>query len=140
PRGTVVARLFGRALGKDGKPVADTVRQEHYVEDRFSVGVGMQERLAEALAGAGGKRFRVGDDLARLLVSHAYLGQLDVNPTAAPGGKSSLAQCEFWGRKVDTAARDLVRLGIEGRSKAAGASRDGEGGDGRRWQHEVQLS
>jgi len=27
PKGTVVARLFGRALDKDGKPVADTARQ-----------------------------------------------------------------------------------------------------------------
>jgi hypothetical protein len=139
PRGTVVARLFGRALGKDGKPLADTLRQEHYVEDRFPVGVGMQERLAEALAGSGDRRFRLGDDLARLLVSHAYLGQLDVNPSGAPGGKSGLVQCEFWGRRVSTAAGGLVRLAIEGRSKAAGASRDVEG-DGRRWQHEVQLS
>ncbi len=140
PRGTVVARLFGRALGKDGKPLADTLRQEHYVEDRFHIGVGMQERLSEALAESGGRRFRVGDDLARLLVDHAYLGQLDVNPSGAPGGKSGLVQCEFWGRKLDTPARGPVRLAIEGRSKAAGASRDGKEVDGRRWRHDVQLS
>ena len=35
--GTVIARLFGRALDTDGKPVADTNRQEQYVEDRFDV-------------------------------------------------------------------------------------------------------
>jgi len=29
----------GRALGKDGKPVADVVRQENYVEDRFTIAV-----------------------------------------------------------------------------------------------------
>ena len=37
PPGTIIARVFGRALDKDGKPVADTVRQENYVEDRFNV-------------------------------------------------------------------------------------------------------
>src|SRR5260370_32219770 len=38
-QGTIIARVFGRALDKDGKPVADTVRQENYVEDRFNVSV-----------------------------------------------------------------------------------------------------
>ncbi|HEV3260278.1 MAG TPA: hypothetical protein VG013_25715, partial [Gemmataceae bacterium] len=78
--GTVVARVFGRALDMDGKPLADTVSQEQYVEDRFQVPVAMQEALAKGLADAGIERFRLADDLARLLVSHAFLGQLDVNP------------------------------------------------------------
>ena len=135
PQGTVVARVFGRALGADGKPVADTVRQEHYVEDRFHVPVAMQEALARALADAGTERFRLADDLARLLVSHAYLGQLDVNPVGAPGGRSQLKQCEFWAQKIDAA-----RIRVEGKSEAAGASRDGDGGDGRLWRHEVKLT
>src|SRR5262249_17738486 len=80
PEGTVAAGVFGRGLDKDGKPVADTLRQEHYVEDRFRVPPAVQDGLAKALADAGAKRFPVPDDLGRLLVSHAYLGQLDVNP------------------------------------------------------------
>jgi hypothetical protein len=132
-RGTVVVRVFGRALGKDGKAVADTVRQEHYVEDRFHVSLATQEALARALAKAGSKPFRIGDDLAQLLVSHAYLGQLDVNPVGAPGGKGRLDQCEFWAQMVGTTG-----LRIEGQSAAAGASRGG-GGDGRFWEHEVKL-
>src|SRR5439155_19493766 len=55
--GTVVARLFGRALDKDGKPVAETVRQEHYVEDRFEIPVAAQNQLAATLAGAVAERF-----------------------------------------------------------------------------------
>jgi hypothetical protein len=137
--GTVVARLFGRALDKDGKPVDDAVRQEHYVEDRFNVTVPVQETLARALADAGSDRFRIADNLARLLVSHAYLGQLDVNPVDAPGGKGSLKQCEFWAQKVDAGGKGPARIRVEGTSEAAGASRDGEGGDGRLWQHEVKL-
>jgi hypothetical protein len=140
-KGTVVARVFGRALDKDGKPVADTVRQEHYVEDRFEVTVKMQEALAKGLSDAGAKRFRVGDDLARLLVSHAYLGQLDVNPVSAPGGRGDLKQCEFWAQKVETEGDGPIRLRLEGKSEAVGASREGgDGGDGRLWQHEVKLA
>jgi hypothetical protein len=139
PLGTVAVRLYGRALAPDGKPVADALRQEHYVEDRFNVPVGMQEALARAVAGAGAERFRLGDDLTRLLVSHAYLGQLDVNPVGPPGGKGDLKQCEFWARKVE-GGDGAVRLRVEGKSEAAGASRDGEGGDGRLWQHEVKLT
>jgi hypothetical protein len=69
-RGTVVARVFGRALDEDGKPMADTVRQEHYVEDRFHVPVAMQEALAKGLADAGTERVRLADDLARLRRIH----------------------------------------------------------------------
>jgi hypothetical protein len=154
PRGTVTARVFGRALGEDGKPVTDTVRQEHYVEDRLQVTLPMQETLAKALADAGTNRVRIDDDLARLLVSHAYLGQLDVNPVGAPGGKSGLKKWEFWAQKVNASGKappsvSPPKLGgrhrggwvrVEGRSEAAGASHDGEGGDGRLWQHEVKLA
>ena len=139
-QGTIVARLFGRALDRDGKPVADTMRQEHYVEDRFHVPVSMQAALAGALAGAGTERFRLGDDLARLLVSQAYLGQLDVNPVAAPGGRGGLAESTFHAQKAAADGKDVSRIRIEGRSKAAGASDEGEGGDGRLWQHEVTLT
>jgi hypothetical protein len=139
--GTVLARVFGRALDKDGMPLADTVRQEHYVEDRFHVPVAMQETLTMALADSGTERFRLADDLARLLVSHAFLGQLDVNPLAGTpgGGKGALKQCEFWARKVEEGGNDPVRLRIEGESEAAGAS-NGGGSDGRLWEHEVKLA
>ena len=80
----------------DAEGLADAVRQEHYVEDRFHVPVAMQETLAKALADAGAERFRLADDLARLLVSHAFLGQLDVNPLgSAPGDKGALNHCDF---------------------------------------------
>jgi hypothetical protein len=132
PRGTVLTRLFGRALDKDGKPVADTIRQEHYVEDRFHISITLQQALVRAAAAAGDKRFPIPNDLARLLVSHAYLGQLDVNPVAAPGGKGDLRHCRFWAWKVGPS-----RFRVEGRSEALGAS-DREG-DGRLWKHEVKL-
>jgi hypothetical protein len=115
------------------------VPQEHYIEDRFHVPVAMQETLAKALTDAGTERFRLADDLARLFVSHAYLGQLDVNPVGAPGGKGALRHCDFWAQKADV-SNGLVRLSIEGKSAAAGAAGDGDNGDGRFWQHDVKLT
>jgi hypothetical protein len=141
-QGTVLARVFGRALDKDGKPMADTVRQEHYVEDRFHVPVAMQEALAKALADAGTERFRLADDLARQFVSHAFLGQLDVNPLAeARDGKGALKHCEFWAQPVGAGGNGPVRVRVEGKSEAAGGTSDaGRGGDGAFWRHEVKLA
>src|SRR5947207_8652312 len=120
-QGTVLAQVFGRALDIDGKPLADTVRQEHYVEDRFHMPVAMQEALAEALADAGTERFRLADDLARLLVTHAFLGQLDVNPLAeARDGKGALKHCEFWAQPVGAGGNGPVQVRVEGKSEAAG--------------------
>jgi hypothetical protein len=141
-RGTIDARLFGRALDKDGNPVADTLRQEHYVEDRFHVPVAMQEALAQALQDAGNDRFRVADDLARLLVSHAFLGELDVNPVVSVNGsKCDLKRCEFWAQRVEGAGDGPVRVRIEGNSETQGVQGGGEHGDGGRlWRHGVKLA
>jgi hypothetical protein len=140
-KGTVVARVFGRALDKDGRPMADTVPQEHYVEDRFHVPVVMQETLTKSLADAGTEPFRLADDLARLLVSRAYLGQLDVDPFGSvPGSKGNLKYCQLWA-KAELGGNGPVRLHIDGKSEAAGGPSDGQdGGDARLWQHEVKLT
>ena len=123
-QGTIIARVFGRALDKDGKPVADTVRQENYVEDRFNVPVVRQEALAKALAAAGTERFKIADDLARELMSHAFMGELDVNPLGGHhGGKGLRADCTFWGQKVQAGGNGPVRVHIDGKSEAAGFAR-----------------
>jgi len=140
-QGTLIARVFGRALDKDGKPVADTVRQENYVEDRFNVPVVRQEALAKALAAAGTERFKIADDLARLLVSHAFMGELDVNPLGdVNGSKGQCTDCTFWGQKVQADGNGPVRVQIEGKSEAAGVAGDGQNGAGPLWQHQVKLA
>ena len=140
-QGTIIARVFGRALDKDGKPVADTVRQENYVEDRFNVPVVRQEALAKALAAAGTERFKIADDLARLLVSHAFMGELDVNPFGdINGSKGQCTECTFWGQKVQADGNGPVRVHIDGKSEAAGVAASGQNGDGPLWQHQVKLA
>jgi hypothetical protein len=140
--GTIDARLFGRALNKDGKPETDTLRQEYYVEDRFHVPVAMQEVLVNALKDAGSDRFRLAGDLSRLLVSHAFLGELDVNPVVSVNGsKCDLRQCEFWARRIDGADAVPVRVRIEGNSETRGVQGgDEHGSGGRLWRHEVKLA
>jgi hypothetical protein len=140
-KGTILVRLFGRALDKDGRPVADTRRQEHYVEDRFHIPLDMQDALARTLRDAGSKRLRLPSDLFRLLVSHAYLGQLDVNPVSAPGGEGNLKTCEFWAQKIEGTDGNTIRVHIKGKSEAVGhQGRIDQGVDGRIWQHEVNLT
>ena len=140
-QGTVLARVFGRALDKDGTPVADTVPQEKYVEDRFHVPVSKQEAFAKAVADAGTKRFSLADDLAQMLVSHAFLGQLDVNPLGGFGGKGALTQCTFWAEKVEGEGNGPIRVRVAGYSVAAGGTSDaGRRGDRAFWRHEVKLA
>jgi hypothetical protein len=142
-QGTIIARAFGRALNNDGQPVADTVRQENYVEDRFNVPVASQEALAQALAGAGTERFKIADDLASLLVSHAFMGELDVNPFGGINGSTCQRRdCTFWGQKVQSDASGPVRVQvqIEGESHVEGAARDGQNGAGPPWKHKVTLA
>jgi hypothetical protein len=119
--GTVIAKVFGRALDKDGKPVTDTIRQEHYVEDLFYVPVETQEKLAKTLAQAGTSRLRLGDDLAQLLVSHAYLGQIDVQPCMCmikdqAENKGEWKRCVFWAREAE-AMKGTMLWRIEGESE-----------------------
>jgi hypothetical protein len=121
PKGTVVARLVGRALGKDGKPVADTVRQANYIEDPFHITVQTQEKLAKALADAKADRVTLPLALTREWVKRAYMGVLDVQPLDNPGrSKGELKKCDFGAQKV--ASRDASAPGgtlwrVEGESE-----------------------
>ena len=147
--GTIVSLVFGRAFDSEGKPLADTASQEHYIEDRFTLPVSMQEELAEQLVNARNGRFRLADDLARLLVTHAFLGQLDVNPlggmAGGPGAANQLIECEFWAQIAEAGRNGIGLVSIEGKSDAAGMSGEGRGGDGRSgdgrlWRHDVKLT
>ena len=103
PRGTVVARLIGRALDKDGKPRTDTVRQASYSEDGFDIAVRTQEKLARVLADGKTDRVMLPREVTRDWVKHAYMGVLDVQPLDNPGpSKGELKKCEFGAEKAGT--------------------------------------
>lgn len=134
-KGTFLARVVGRTLDKDGRPTGDTIRQEHYIEDVFQIPPASQAALADAVAAAGEERVRVPAELARLIVTYAYLGQLDVRPLSSPlpQHKLEVDEVELWARKVGPG-----RLRIEGRSHVAGG--DGRTrGDGARYSHAIKL-
>jgi hypothetical protein len=137
-KGTVAVRLFGRALDKDGKTVADTVRQENYIEDRFNIAVQTQEKLAKALADAGADRVTLPLELTRQWVKQAYMGVLDVQPLDNPGrGKGDLKKCDFGATKVGT-GKGPTLWRVEGESEVFIDERMANGGPGD--MHEVKLT
>jgi hypothetical protein len=141
-KGTLVGRVVGRALDDDGKPVADAVLQENYLEARFEVSLEAQARFAKALAEAGGKRFKVPDALVTAVVGSAFLGQLDVNPLGGRqiGGKTDRKDWEFWAQRTGGEKEKPARFRITGRSHIEGSHADvGGRKDGRRWLHSVKL-
>jgi len=117
PRGTVVARLFGRALDQDGKPAGETLRQSSYTEDGFDIAVKKQENLAKVFADAQKEPVALPLELTREWVKHAYMGVLDVQPLDNPGrSKGELKQCDFGARKVGRGKRGVLWR-VEGRSE-----------------------
>jgi hypothetical protein len=142
-RGTLVGRIIGRPLDDKGQPIQQTLRQEDYMEARFEIPVAQQEQLARTLAAASdGESFAVPHELARMLVSHAYLGQLDVNPLGGrqTGGKTDSESIEFRAIRAggDGPGQTLYITGtshVEG-----GAGEVGIRTDGRSWEHRVQLT
>ncbi len=141
-KGTLVGRIVGRPLDGDGKPIADTIRQEHYMEARLEVAIAHQEQLAAAVRRAEGKRFRIPGQFARQLISHAYLGQLDVNPMGTiPGSHNDRGRWVFTGQTIDTGDPEIIRVRIEGQSDVEGGQDIGQNlrSDGRLWDHRVTL-
>ncbi len=140
--GTAVVRVFGRALGADGKPMADSVRQEHYVEDRFEVPSEFQQILANVGKSAVKGQISIPEPIARFLVRHAYLGQLDLDPFGSPAGdRPSTERLDLTAERVD-GPPGIVRLRIAGSSSVSGGMEGfdpRQGGDGRRWSHTVSL-
>ncbi len=142
-RGTLVGRIIGRALDKQGKPSTETTKQEQYMEARVEISVDAQQRLAKAREQAAGKRFHIPNAFARSLVRHAFLGQLDVDPLGVvPGSQNDRAKWEFWGYPVASNRQDILRIRIEGHSDVAGSqdTRLTRTQDGRVWDHRVTLT
>src|SRR5262249_15522131 len=132
-RGTVVVRLIGRALDRNGQPVADTLRQENYVEDRFHIAVEVQEKLARALADAGTGSVKLPLEVTRPWVKQAHMGVLDVHPLDNPsppgGSKGELKRCDFSATKVGD-GKGPTWWRVEGSSEACIDEKMANGGPG----------
>lgn len=139
---TLVGRIVGRPLDSDGQPIAKTSRQEDYMEARFEVSPGQQRQLIRALAQANDDdTIPVPAEFSRALVSHAYLGQLDVNPLGGRqvGGRTDSESITFHAKRT-TSEKAVQNVRITGTSDVSGgAGTLGVQTDGRSWEHRVQL-
>ena len=139
-KGTVAVRLIGRALDKDGKPVADTVRQENYIEDRFNIAVQTQEKLAKALADAGKDPVKLPLEVTRQWVKQAYMGVLDVQPLDNPSPRRQQRRIEEVRLRRDersATGKGPTLWRVEGESEVFIDEKMANGGPGD--MHEVKL-
>jgi hypothetical protein len=119
--GLIRARLVGRALDGQGNLFADTVKQEHYVEDQFPLTPAMQRALTSALAKAGTEWLRLPEDFGKLCGTHAHLGHIDVQPCLCliknqAENKGEWRQCAFQARK-SRVGQETILWRVEGQSE-----------------------
>jgi hypothetical protein len=115
-KGSIVAHVYGRALDAAGRPLADTVRQEHYIQDHVAIDPDVQQEVARSLKAPGSGRVRI-DRLGKLAAQSAYLGHLDSGPFLN-SNKGEWKRCEFWAQKIEE--RDgVIRARIEGHTDVA---------------------
>ena len=138
PQGGLVGTIVGRRLSPDGmKPVSNTRRQENYMEARVELPAAFERGLLKAAADAGDAEFTLPDELCRVLLSPAYLGQLDVNPLGVRPGKKENRKRD-WKLVCQRAASDKgLRLIVAGSSHLAGGFE--EQPNGPTWDHVVKL-
>ncbi len=139
-RDTLVGRIVGRALDDEGRLIADTRRQEHYMEARFEIPGHVQQQFVAALREADGNEFPLPDALVQAIVEPAYLGQLDVNPLGVvPGSQNDRRAWKFFARQLPAGEADSPQVRITGQSDVAGRQRQDTPSDGRQWDHAVRL-
>ncbi len=117
PIGSLKVRLVGRALNAAGKPLTDTLHQEHYVEDAFMLPSTLGQNSLPT-------------QVARILATHAHLGHLDVQPLNNPlGGIPSVERLDL---RLEPDAAHPGRLLLSGTSDVASAKAS-------RYSHRVSL-
>jgi gluconolactonase len=100
PEGAMVARLVGRVLDEAGNLHPDTVNQEHYAQDYFTVSAELQKRVVGSLGKSAGT-VPLPREFGSLLATYAYLGHIDVRPLDNPGGEpGQLKACDFTAQRV----------------------------------------
>ena len=136
-RGTLIARVWGRRVEKNGQLCKSCTSQENYIEDVFDIPNAMQREVA--IAAKKGDRFRLPDALARHIVTYTYLGQLDVRPVASPvpQSRSKIHALEWWAEPAPS-VKGSQRYRITGKSDVE-INHAGRAGGVGRFHHRVSL-
>ena len=137
-RGTLVTRVWGRRVEKNGKLCESCISQENYIEDVFDVPNEMQREVAQ-LAKTG-KRFRLPKQFVRHLATYTYLGQLDVRPVAPPVPQTRTLEHTFeWWAKPTPGVKGNQRYRITGKSDVESSRNPGRN-NGAHFHHRVALN
>jgi len=136
-RGTLIARVWGRRVEKNGELCQNCISQENYIEDIFDVPIAMQREVARAAKTDG--RFRLPDALVRHMATYTYLGQLDVRPIASPvpQSRSKIHELEWWAEPAPS-VKGSQRYCITGKTDVETNHAGRAGGVGR-FHHRVSL-
>lgn len=129
PSDSLIGKVIGRPIDKNGKPVARTLRQEDYMEATFNISQHVTQELLKACNDSVTDS-NVPDSFVRQIVGAAYLGQLDVSPLFEMGTADHRTHWwKFRARRIEFPDHDLIR--VTGQSHIAG--------DGKVWEHDVTL-
>jgi hypothetical protein len=138
PAGLIV-NMVARSIEANGHFSADVIHQEHYSQDQLIIPLQLQQYIAALVTGTTGQAVRLPDMLGQILMMHAYLGNMDVQPVSSPmGAHSDIQACEFYAALVP-GQRNIYRVYGKTNVCAQGASPHGAGLPGG-MVNQVQLS
>lgn len=115
--GALVVSITGRAVDAQGKPLFDTIHQENYVEDEFTLPKDAQAALSDYLSGSGTRPVALPIALAQQLAAHAFLGPVDVNPVLNP--RRAKVDANKWDLRVTRLKSPRKIYQLSGTSRAA---------------------
>lgn len=102
PRPTgLILNMVARTIESNGHFSSDVIHQEHYSQDQLIIPLQLQQYIAALVRGTTGQAVRLPDMLGQILMMHAYLGNMDVQPVSSPmGAHSDIQACEFYAALV----------------------------------------
>lgn len=138
PEGLIV-NVVGRTIEANGHFSTDVLHQEHYSQDQLIIPLQLQQYIAALVTGSSGQAVRLPDMLGHILMMHAYLGNMDVQPIVSPmGAHSEVQSCEFYAALVPGQTH-IYRVYGKSHVRAQGPSPHGAGLPGGMF-NQIELS
>lgn len=139
PPAGLVVNMVGRTIEANGHFSTDVLHQEHYSQDQLIIPPELQQYIAALVTRNTGTQVRLPDMLGQILMMHAYLGNMDVQPISSPmGAHSNIQSCEFYAALVP-GQKNIYRVYGKSHVCAQGPSPHGAGLPGGMF-NQIELS